>query len=116
MCTGIEGVGSVDIAEGDPLTGVVDIHTSRPLTIAGEDSKAGLRDRGTPCHTEGLYAPATCCRAGGVGEVGLIDRGEGCHIEGDTPIDTKGNVLGLTEAKTYSRLGGDFWGREEATP
>ena len=50
-----EGIGCVDITEGDALPRVVDIDTSRPVAIAAEEAEASLCDGGPSRHTEGLF-------------------------------------------------------------
>ena len=105
-----EGVGCVDITEGDALTRVVDIDTSRPVAIAAEEAEASLCDGGPSRHTEGLFLGRPCWE---VGEVGLIDGREGCHIEGQATIDTEGHLVRLTETQGDTRLGSCLCGREE---
>ena len=105
-----EGVGCVDITEGDALPRVVDINASRPVAIAAEEAEASLCDGGPSRHTEGLFLGRPCWQ---VGEVGLIDRSEGCHIEGQATIDTEGHLVRLTETQGDTRLGSCLCGREE---
>ena len=97
-----EGVGCVDITEGDALPRVVDINASRPVAIAAEEAEASLCDGGPSRHTEGLFLGRPCWQ---VGEVGLIDGREGCRIEGQATIDTEGHLVRLAETQGDTRLG-----------
>ena len=97
-----EGVGCVDITEGDALPRVVDIDTSRPVAIAPEEAKASLCDGGPCRHTERLFLGRPCRQ---VGEVGLINGSKGCCIEGQATVDTEGDLVRLTETQGDTRLG-----------
>ena len=107
---GIESVGSVDITEGDALPRVVDVDTTRPVTVAPEEAEASLRDGGPCRHTEGLFLGRPCRQ---VGEVRLINGSEGCHIESQATIDTEGHLIRLPQTQGDTRLGSCLCGREE---